>query len=64
MNIKVVKQAEITKMIGISKTTLWRMIQKGVFPAPFKLGERINAWRVETIEAWLNEQSAKGGNAC
>jgi len=55
---KVVNLQEILTMLGISKSTLYRSIASGNFPKPFKLGERLNAWRVETIEAWL---AAKGG---
>jgi prophage regulatory protein len=55
---KVVNLQEILTMLGISKSTLYRSIASGNFPKPFKLGERLNAWRVETIEAWLNAQSA------
>lgn len=52
---------DILTLLGISKSTLYRLIEAGKFPAPFKLGERLNAWRVETIETWLE---AKGGEAC
>lgn len=58
---KVVNFQEVLAILGISKSTLYRLIDAGKFPAPFKLGERINAWRVETIEAWLNEQSPSVG---
>lgn len=58
---KVMKLSDVLTALGISKSTLYRLIDAGKFPAPFKLGERLNAWRVETIEAWLNEQSANVG---
>ena len=64
-SMKPVKQVmnlrDVLMALGISKSTLYRLIDAGKFPAPFKLGERINAWRVETIEVWLNEQSANVG---
>jgi prophage regulatory protein len=49
---------DVLATLGFSKSTLYRLIGAGQFPKPFKLGLRINAWRVETIEAWL---AAKGG---
>jgi len=55
---KVFNLQEVLATLGFSKSTLYRLIGAGQFPKPFKLGLRINAWRVETIEAWL---AAKGG---
>lgn len=49
---------DVLALLGISKSTLYRLIDAGMFPKPFKLGVRLNAWRVETIETWL---MAKGG---
>jgi prophage regulatory protein len=57
-NKKVMNLNDVLATLGISKSTLYRLIGAGQFPKPFKLGERLNAWRVETIEAWLNAQSA------
>jgi predicted DNA-binding transcriptional regulator AlpA len=59
-NIKkqVMNLNDVLALLGISKSTLYRLIDAGSFPKPFKLGVRLNAWRVETIETWL---MAKGG---
>jgi len=53
---KVVNLQEVIATLGISKSTLYRLIGAGHFPKPFKLGMRLNAWRVETIETWLATQ--------
>lgn len=53
---KVVNLQEVLAQLGISKSTLYRLIKAGKFPKPFKLGMRLNAWRVETIEYWLATQ--------
>jgi predicted DNA-binding transcriptional regulator AlpA len=58
INKKIFNLQEVLAILGFSKSTLYRLIGAGQFPKPFKLGLRINAWRVETIEAWL---AAKGG---
>ena len=54
---RILNQRDILAALGCSKTTLWRMINAGTFPAPLKIGERLNGWRVETFEHWLE---AKG----
>ena len=57
-NIKkqVMNLNDVLALLGISKSTLYRLIDAGHFPKPFKLGVRLNAWRVETIETWLATQ--------
>ena len=53
----ILDQKTILASLGISKTTLWRMIGRGEFPQPIKIGERLNGWRVETFEQWLESKA-------
>lgn len=51
-----VRQAQlIGSILPFSSATLWRKVKNREFPAPVKLGERITAWRVEDIRAWLDQ---------
>ena len=36
--------------------TLWRKVKAGTFPKPIKLGDKITAFRVGEVRAWLNSQ--------
>ncbi len=47
----------IPSPIPFSSATLWRKVKNGTFPPPVKLGERITAWRVADIRAWLDQQA-------
>ena len=40
--------------LPFSPATFWRKVKDGTFPQPVKLGERITAWRVGDVRAWLN----------
>ncbi len=42
--------------LPISSPTLWRGVKAGTFPKPIKLSNRITAWRVGDIRAWLIER--------
>jgi prophage regulatory protein len=44
--------------LPFSSPTLWRKVKAGTFPKPIKLSERVTAWKVGHIRAWLNEQEA------
>lgn len=48
----------IPVLVPFSSSTLWRKVRLGEFPAPVKLSERITAWRVEDVRAWLQARSA------
>lgn len=40
-------------LMPFSPATIWRKVKEGSFPKPIKLGERITAWHMDDIEAWL-----------
>lgn len=46
--------------VPFSSATLWRKCKAGQFPKPVKLSERVTAWRVGDVRAWMN-QCMKGG---
>lgn len=52
-----VRQAELLQAVPFSHSTLWRKVKRGEFPAPVKLSERITAWKVESVQHWLNEKA-------
>jgi prophage regulatory protein len=39
------------RLVPVSKTTIYRMISAGTFPAPNKLGRR-SVWSAEDIDHW------------
>lgn len=43
----------IPAIIPVSSATFWRMVKSGRFPRPVKLSERVTAWAVEDIRAWM-----------
>jgi prophage regulatory protein len=44
-------------IVPVSAATLWRKVRNGTFPAPVKLSDRITAWRVGDIRAWLTQRT-------
>jgi len=41
-------------IIPISKSTLWKRIKEGSFPAPVHLGPRTSAWLISAIRPLIN----------
>lgn len=44
---------DIKRIFGYSKTTVYRLIQNGKFPAQVKLGERASGWRNSDLNAFM-----------
>ncbi len=47
----------VLEMIGVSRTTLWRMVQAGTFPRPVCITERNRGYVLETVEAWMTART-------
>jgi predicted DNA-binding transcriptional regulator AlpA len=45
--------------LPFSAPTLWRKVKAGTFPRPVKLAERVTAWNVGTVRAWMKAQEAQ-----
>jgi hypothetical protein len=43
-------------LIGVSRTTLWRMVRAGRFPAPVRITERSAGFLQETVESWMRSR--------
>jgi prophage regulatory protein len=37
---------------GLTRSTLYRKVQAGTFPAPLKIAQRCSGWREGDIRAW------------
>ena len=42
-------------IIPVSKSTWWKRVKDGIYPAPVKLSERVTAWRTEDIRLLTNK---------
>lgn len=42
----------VMQRTDLTESTLYRLIQAGEFPAPFKISERTIAWREDLIDQW------------
>jgi prophage regulatory protein len=60
--IQIVRMHDVVQIVGYSQSTIYDLISKGKFPAPFKLvkGGRAAGWFKKTIEDWLVQRSKEG----
>ena len=43
-NSSIFRLPKVLEMTGLSRTTVWRYVKAGTFPAPLKLGPRAVGW--------------------
>ncbi|MDR3453572.1 MAG: AlpA family phage regulatory protein [Rhodoferax sp.] len=51
------KRPETPAPLPFSAPTLWRKVKAGTFPKPSKLSERVTAWNVGAVRAWIAAQT-------
>ena len=52
----ILRTPAVLALIGLSRTSLWRRVRDGDFPAPIRLGglgSRAVGWRRADVERWL-----------
>jgi prophage regulatory protein len=50
---RILRRPEVEARTGLSRSTLYAMIQKGSFPAPVRLGIRAVGWRETAVAEWI-----------
>lgn len=53
---RVLRIDEVSESVGLSRTTIYRLMLRGEFPKNFKLGERSSGWLLSQIDQWLQER--------
>lgn len=57
--MRFIRPVEVLRMIGVSRTTLWRMVQSGAFPAPVRITDRSRGYVLEDVEAWMKARTER-----
>ncbi len=50
---RLLKAREVYERLGISKATLYRMIDRGEFPPPLKLSAGAKRWHSQDVEDFI-----------
>ena len=52
---KLIDLKTVLNIYPVSRATLYRQIKVGIFPEPVQIGIRRVAWRLEEVQARINE---------
>ena len=53
---RMLRAPEVVAATGLSRTTIWRRVRAGTFPAPAILGENSIGWPAAAIAEWLESR--------
>ena len=56
MSDPMLRPPEVVIRTGLSRTTIWRHVQAGTFPAPHILGVQSIGWPESIITEWINSR--------
>jgi prophage regulatory protein len=60
---RLIREAECHAITGLSRTVRWRLSRAGKFPKPLPVTERIKAWRLSEVLAWVEETASAAAAA-
>ena len=47
---------EVLRLTGLSRSSLYRKVSAGEFPASVNLAERVVAWRYRDVKGWMDSR--------
>jgi prophage regulatory protein len=50
---RIIRIATVLQLTGLSRSTLYRKVQRGEFPKQIKLSERCAGWRQSSVHGWM-----------
>lgn len=53
---RLLRRPEVEYMTGLSKASLYRLMQEDSFPRPINLGPRTVAWPESEVDEWIEKQ--------
>lgn len=51
---KLLRRTDVESLTGLSRTSIYRMMERGEFPRPVRIGPRAVAWREHELSEWMD----------
>ena len=56
---RMLRAPEVMARTGLSRTTIWRQVKAGTFPAPYELGKNSIGWPSSSISTWIKARARR-----
>ena len=61
MSLKILRRKDVEEIVGLSRSTIYKLMSTGAFPRSIRLGPRAAGWRLSDIEAWIEFRASDVG---
>jgi prophage regulatory protein len=59
MDEKILRVRQVSERVGLSRSTIYRLIRLGKFPPSQTVGLQAVGWRASAIEAWIDGKCSR-----
>ncbi len=59
VNLGVLRLPAVENMVGLKRSCIYSLIQRGEFPKPIRLSVRAVGWLRSDVEEWLHSRIAR-----
>ena len=57
---RLLRRRQVEEMAGLSRSSVYRLMQEGVFPRPVRVGSNAVRWRLSDIIRWIESRPIAG----
>lgn len=61
MTDKLLRLRDVIDRTGLSRSTIYRRLDDGIFPAPVRIGDFAVRWRESALQQWMASLPRAGG---
>jgi len=55
--VLLVRLRQLISIVGLSRSTIYRLVKAGNFPKPIRIGISSLAWRMDEIHEWIDSRN-------
>ena len=55
----ILRRSQLEKQLGLTRSTIYKMMQDNAFPRPIKIGRRAVGWPENEVHDWLEKRVAE-----
>lgn len=60
---RIMRAPAVARKVGLSQSTIYRLVKRGEFPQKRKIGKRAVGWQSDEVQAWVDQHGFGGGIA-
>lgn len=49
-----IRRRQVEQLVQLSRSTIYAAVKAGTFPPPIRIGARAVAWKLASVESWLD----------